>query len=60
MPMNVAIAPAPGSATSATTASTSSGPAWTRNAPPDTGGMTATSSPSASASPRPAYSRFRA
>ena len=36
------------SATSATTAATSSGSALSRNAPPETGGMSATSSPSAS------------
>mgnify|MGYP003694541519 CR=1 FL=1 len=44
--MNVAIAPAESSRTSATAASTESGSAERRKSPPDTGGITATSSPS--------------
>ena len=47
VPMNVAIAPAPSSRTSATAASTESGSADSLKSPPETGGMTATSSPAA-------------
>ena len=43
--MNVAIAPAAASATSAITAPGSSGSSVSRNAPPETGGISATSSP---------------
>ena len=60
VPMKVAMAPSPGSPTSATIAARSSGSGWTRKPPPDTGGITATSSPSCSGWPRSAYSRFRA
>ena len=44
--MNVAIAPAFSVSTSRTTASRSSGSCDSRNAPPETGGISATSSPS--------------
>ena len=46
--MNVAIAPASSEATSETTRSSDSGSSESRNAPPETGGISATSSPSAS------------
>ena len=47
MPVKVATAPARSSATSATAASSESGSSVTRKAPPETGGISATSSPSA-------------
>ena len=58
VPTNVAIAPAASSRTSATAASTESGSSESRKSPPDTGGMTATSSPGASYSARSAYARL--
>jgi hypothetical protein len=58
--MNVAIAPAPSSRTSATAASTDNGASESRKSPPETGGMTATSSPSDNPSPRFAYARLTA
>ena len=48
MPENVAIAPASSVATSATTASSETGSSVRTNAPPETGGISATTSPSAS------------
>ena len=52
MPVKVAIAPASSSRTSSTTRSSESGSSLSRNAPPETGGISATSSPSASARSR--------
>src|SRR5207237_230362 len=52
--------PARSSATSATTASSESGSSVTRKEPPETGGISATSSPSRSSRPGSAYSRLTA
>ena len=52
VPTNVAIAPASCEATSETTRSSDSGSSERRNAPPETGGISATSSPSASGASR--------
>src|SRR6266511_4069746 len=52
VPTNVATAPASPDATSSTTASRESGRSLNRYAPPETGGISATSSPSASSSAR--------
>ena len=49
VPEKVAIAPASSLRTSSTTRSSESGSSLSRNAPPETGGISATSSPSASA-----------
>ena len=57
MPTNVAIAPARRPHL-ATAASTDSGASESRKSPPDTGGITATSSPAASDSLRSAYARL--
>ena len=54
VPMKVAIPPACGSLTSRITAAGSSGSSESRNAPPETGGISATSSPSPSAVARSA------
>ena len=48
VPVNVAIAPASSEATSRTASSSESGSSESRKAPPETGGISATSSPSAS------------
>src|SRR5438067_1391102 len=58
--MNVAIAPARSERTSSTTWSSDSGSALRRKDPPETGGITATSSPSASSWSRCTYSLFTA
>ena len=60
VPMNVATAPASSEATSSIAASTESGSSLRTNAPPDTGGISATSSPSASSWPRSTYDLFTA
>src|SRR3712207_8165005 len=54
-----AIAPARSVRTSSTTASSDSGRSLSRNEPPETGGISATSSPSASSRPASAYSLLR-
>src|SRR6266545_4330591 len=60
VPTNVATAPASPDATSSTTASRESGRSLNRYAPPETGGISATSSPSASSCPRSTYVLFSA
>ncbi len=60
VPEKVAIAPASSLATSPTTASSETGSAVRMNAPPETGGISATTSPSASSVAGSAYSLFTA
>src|SRR5215211_3147403 len=60
VPMNVATAPASSDATSSTTASTERDVSLRRNAPPETGGISATSSPSDSTWLRSTYDLFTA
>ena len=60
VPRKVATAPASSSRTSPTTASSDSGASESRKSPPETGGITATSSPAESAAAFSAYPRFSA
>ncbi len=60
MPENVAIAPASSEATSRTTASSETGSSVRMKAPPETGGISATVSPSASSWSAGAYSLLTA